>query len=604
MGTSYQSGYWGWRRTARARSALVALFAFCLLAVVGRAATFTASLDRDRITMGERATLSLSIDGGSLQSEPTPPEVLNLQIVYIGPESKFSVINGQVSSSVTYHYTLVPRQPGDYTLPAITIDVGGEKLSSQPLTLKVSKASAPSPDAINAGTQLAFLKLVLPKKQVYVGETFTAQLQLYVINNARIGGFQLTPITADGFNVGKMAEGQRRAVQVGNGAYTIIPLHLVLTAIKAGSFTLGPVTATMVLELPTNNRQRDAFDPFGMFNRTEQRQVPLATEAEAVQSLPVPREGAPADFTGAVGSYTMTMTAGPTNVAAGDPITVRIQISGRGSLDSLTLSDQPGWHDFKAYPPTTKVETSDPLGIQGTKTFEQLITPQNADIKAIPPVSFSFFDPDEKKYRTLMQPAVPLTVRPGGSAPVPTVAGVSRGTGQDNTPPTQDIVPIKQHLGVVGQANVPLVQQPWFVALQGVPLLAFVSAAFWRKRTDNLANNPRLRRRRQVARIVREGLQQLRPLAQENKSDEFFATVFRLLQEQLGERLDAPASSITEAVIEERLRPAGVAQPVLAKLQELFQTCNLARYAPVKSSQELAAIVPKVERVLGELQKD
>ena len=34
-------------------------------------------------------------------------------------------------------------------------------------------------------------------------------------------------------------------------------------------------------------------------------------------------------------------------------------------------------------------------------------------------------------------------------------------------------------------------------------------------------------------------------------SDQFFATLSRLLQEQLGERLDLPASAITEAVIEE-----------------------------------------------------
>src|SRR5207248_5193505 len=102
---------------------------------------------------------------------------------------------------------------------------------------------------------------------------------------------------------------------------------------------------------------------------------------------------------------------------------------------------------------------------------------------------------------------------------------------------------------------------------------------------------------------VREGLVQLRELASEQKSDEFFGTQFHLLQEQLGERLDLPASSITEAVIEEHLRPRGVAEPTLTQLHELFQTCNLARYAPIKTSQELAAIIPKFDAVVRELQK-
>jgi hypothetical protein len=83
-------------------------------------------------------------------------------------------------------------------------------------------------------------------------------------------------------------------------------------------------------------------------------------------------------------------------------------------------------------------------------------------------------------------------------------------------------------------------------------------------------------------------MKDLQRLAAENNSDEFFATMFRLLQEQLGERLDCPASAITEAVIEEKLRPRGAGEGMLNELRELFQMCNLVRYAPIKSSQELA----------------
>jgi hypothetical protein len=138
--------------------------------------------------------------------------------------------------------------------------------------------------------------------------------------------------------------------------------------------------------------------------------------------------------------------------------------------------------------------------------------------------------------------------------------------------------------------------------MQAIPALAFVSALFWRRQTERLANNPRLRRQRQVAQIVRDGLAQLRHCASRNQGDEFFATLFRLLQEQLGERLDLPATAITEAVIEERLRPRGVPEAILAPLQEQFQTCNVARYAPVKSSEELAAIIPRFEAVLRQVQ--
>ena len=574
---------------------------FLVLSTALQAATLKASLDRDTITFGESATLTLTFEGGEPQTGPDLPAVPNLQIASLGTSRQMTFINGQSSSTVSFNFRVMANQPGDYTIPAITTSVGNEKLASQPLSLKVLKPTAPPAAALNSGTQLAFLKLTLPKKELYVGETVMAQLDLYVNNRVqKIAGFQMTSFTADGFNTGKLVQGQNRQVQIGNAVYSVVPLYFSLRATKPGALSMGPLTAEAVLELATPGRQRDFMDPWGIFSRGEQRQVPLATEPQPVQVLPLPRENAPATFNGAVGSYTMTMTAGPTNIAVGEPITVKIQISGRGWPDSLTLPEQTEWRDFNTYPPTSKVDLKDSLGIQGTKSFELVVAPQHIETKALPPFSFSFFDPDQKAFRTLTQPAVPLVVRPGGSAVAPTAVTTIR-NGQDNPPPSQDIVPNKQRLGSVAQIGLPLVQQRWFLALQTVPVLAFVSSVLWRRRADKLANNPRLRRQRQVARVIRDGLGQLRKFAAANKSEEFFALLMRLLQEQLGEGLDLPASAITEAVIEERLRPLGVPETTLGPLQELFQTCNLARYAPIKTSQELAALVPKLEGVLAEL---
>ena len=166
----------------------------------------------------------------------------------------------------------------------------------------------------------------------------------------------------------------------------------------------------------------------------------------------------------------------------------------------------------------------------------------------------------------------------------------------------QDIVHIKPRMGTLAQIHAPLVRQPWFLALQALPVFALIGTILWRKRVESLANNPRLRRQRQVAQLIRSGLEDLHRFAEEKDSDRFFATLFRLLQEQIGERLNLPATAITEAVIEEQLRPRKVPETVLTPLQELFQTCNFARYAPIKTSQELAAIIPKLETTLRDLQ--
>jgi len=598
------------------------LLAVCFAVVAGtiRAATFTASLDRDTIMLGESARLSLTFTEAN-PSAPSIPPVPNLQISYVGQSRQDTIINGQVSSSVSHTFSVVPRQDGEFTIPAMTIKVGNEMLSSPALKLKVVKPGAPSQESIDSGAQLAYMKLVVPKKQVYLGETLVGELQLYF--NSRLtgrGNPQLTAFPAEGFTLGKMAEGQQRQVQVGNAVYSMIPVAVPIRPIKTGSMTLGPVTAIVVVELPGQNRRRDpVFDQFGfrdMFGRGgEQRQLTLATEAMEIQALPLPAEGAPREFSGAVGQFRLAVSAGPTNVGVGDPITVRVQIAGRGALDNLSLPEQTAWKDFRTYPPTSKVETTDQLGLEGMKTFEQVVVPEKADITQLPELSFGYFDPEAKAYRVLKHPAMALVVRPAGSVVMPTIAG-NQNRETDQPPPVQDIVSIKQRFGTTAQLSAPLITRPWFLALQGVPALAWLAVVGWRKRADQLARNPRLRRQRQVAQTIQKGLADLRahalnkPVGDEvtsrvptgtNNSDDFFALMFRLIQEQLGERLDLPASAITEAVIEERLRPAKVEERVIKELDWLFQACNQARYAPVRSSTELNALIPRLESVLREV---
>jgi hypothetical protein len=581
---------------------VILFFAACLLIASGRAASFIASLDRDTITLGEQATLSLTFEGGQSKNVPTPG-VSGLQITQIGNSQNFSIVNGAMSSTVTVTFSVTARQAGEFTIPALAADVNGKELSTAPLKLIVTKAGAPSAAAVNSGSEVAFLKFAFPKNKIYIGEPEVGQLELYLRNDVQnFGNFQLTGALTDGFSAGKIAElqSQRRRVQVGNRVYTVIPLAVPLTAIRAGALTLGPFTASVVVVLPSQNDGGDSFIR-QFFNQGEQKSVTLATEPVSVESMQLPEQNKPANFTGAVGNFTMTATAGPTNVTAGDPITVRVQISGNGALDAVTLPAQDAWHDFKTYPPTTKFEPSDQFGFQGTKTFEQIISPQNSDVHELPPLTFSFFNPADGHYHTLTQAAVPLVVKAVGASPMPTLAANKNATPENQTP--QDILPIKEKPGTLAMKSSPLVAQPVFLAVQAVPVLAFLAAFIWRKRTDNLANNPRLRRQRAVAALIASGMDDLKKYAAANQPDEFFALIFRLLQEQLGERLDCPASAITENVIDEHAVLRNAPTTTQAGLRELFQLCNQARYAPVRGTSELNSVAAKFEETIGELQE-
>ncbi len=589
----------------RRRISICLVVFLCLGALVfssatARAASFTASLDRDTIALGEQATLSLTFEGGQSKNVPTP-NVPGLQITQIGTSQNMSFINGAMSSTVTVTFSVTPQRAGEFTIPALTADVNGQQLATAPIKLTVTAASAPSAAAVSSGNEVAFLKFDFPKNKIYIGEPVVGQLELYLRDDVQnFGNFQLTGAPTDGFSPGKITElqSQRRRVQVGNRVYTVIPLAVPLTAVRAGALTLGPFTASAVVVLPSQNRGGDFFQ---FFNQGEQKQVTLATDPVNVESLPLPEQNKPANFTGAVGDFTMTATAGPTNVTVGDPITVRVQISGRGALDAVTLPAQDAWRDFKTYPPTTRLDTGDQFGFQGTKTFEQIISPQNSDVHELPALSFSFFNPDDGQYHTLTQAAMPLVVKAAGASPMPVLAANKNPAPENQTP--QDILPIKDNPGTLVTKSSPLVARPAFLTAQAVPVFAFLAAFIWRKRADNLANNPRLRRQRAVAALIVSGMDDLKKYAAENKPDEFFALLFRLLQEQLGERLDCPASAITENVIEEHAVLRGAPKTTLDGLRELFRLCNQARYAPVRGTSELNSVAEQFGKTIAELQE-
>ena len=571
-------------------------FVALLLAASVHAAKFTASLDRESIVLGETVTLKLEFEGANPGGMPQLPAIPGLRVNGGLSSGSSSTIGPEGQTSVTwFSVPLAATQPGEFTIPAFQLELAGQKLSSTPLKLKVLREDPISPPA-ELQMKPAFLWVTLPKDECYVGETMIAELRLYIRPGVRnIDGFAPPLPQGDGITSGKnWTSGGQMQRQVGERKFSVLSMFCAITAVKTGPIKISPFNTSVVLNPPPN-------DPFGFFQRPrDTEQVPLTTGEKEFRALRLPAENVPPGFNGAVGNYTMNVMASPTNVATGDPVTVRVQISGRGALESLALPPQ-DWKNFKDYPPTANVETSDVLGIQGTKSFEQIVSPESAELKEIPPFTFSYFDPEAKQYRTLTHPPTPLIVRPGGNTTIPAIA--VKGAATEPTAATQDIVHIKPRLGSLKRVGPPLIRQPWFIGVNCVPVLAWLVAIGYRKRADSFANNPRLRRQRQVAQIVREGLTELRQHAAANESDKFFATLFRLMQEQLGERLNCPASAITEAVVDEKLRPRAVPDEMLSELHELFQMHNLARYAPVQSSRELAAMIPRVENALARLQE-
>ena len=571
----------------------LAVIFLLLLSSAAHAVTFSASLDRNAIRVGEQAVLTLRFDGGQPSGVPRLPDVPNLRFQGPGQSQQISIINGQRTASLLLTYSVTASQPGDYTIPAFVAPVAGAMLPSQPLALKVHPAAAKLPDT-ETYRQFTFVRLRAGKTNAFVGEPFAIEVRLYF---TAAGEIQMPSLQGDGFTLAPFQH-QQGQEQVGNAIYRVIAFRSVATPVKAGKLALGPAQCAFNLHIRVGGNE--AFD---FFNRGVRAQaVTILSEPLTVDVQPLPAEGRPADFNGAIGSFGMSASVAPVDVAVGDPVTVRVQISGRGGLDGLQMPPLNLGEAFKSYPPSATTDAPDPLAMAGTKKFEQVVQPQSADVKELPAFSFSFFDPEARAYRTLRQPATPLRVRAAAASAAPTVVMTTTNAAAAAAAATE-LVHIKPHLGLVVVADASVLRRPAWWAVTGGPFALWLALLARRKQAEKLANNPRLRRRREVEKLVNAGLAELRQQAGAAQAEPFFANLFRLLQEQLGERLDLPASAITEEVLDERLKGIGASAELCASLHALFQACNAARYAPVREVGELTKLAEQFASAVAELRK-
>lgn len=560
-------------RSVWAAAGLVLWLGVALLSAM--AATVDLRLATTNLSVGQTIELQVVIENGAPRAVPRI-EVPGLQIQYVGPSQVMQIINGQTIQQITLNYQLTAPQAGRFVIPPVRVLVDGQWLVTQPVAIKVAEMDA---SILN---QQAFIRLHLPRTNLYAGELAVVTVDVYAVAEQQGTPEWSTP----GFTAGPWQPQRPQMVTFGGRNFVVHRYQTYVLAHQPGRWELGPVRFTA--RLPAPNARRSIF-----FNEIlDWRQVVVTNAPLPVQVQPLPPD-APPHFAGAIGAVQMRVTASPTNVAIGDPITVKVELSGENLLlDTLRLPEQPAWSAFKVYPPTSKLENTGPLGLGGRKIFEQVVVPQSTETRLLPPFQLSYFDPERGQYQTLRGPEFALVVRPS--------AGVTPFLPVEETN-SVSLVAIKPHLGALAPAAPPLPQRPWFWALQLAPLLLFAGSCAWRRRREHLAANPRLRRQRETDRLVARGLAELKQLAQAQKTDAFYSTLFRLLQERLGERLDLPASAITEAVIEERLRPAVNEAPWLTDLGQLFQACNQARYAPQATPAELSTIYKQAGEVLHAL---
>ena len=574
-------------------------FSFALLFTANALGqSVSASLDRATTTVGESINLSINCTNFTPSSQPILPSISGLRFSSAGTSRKFQLGGGGRTSTYTFNILVTPLKPGNYSISPIQVRHETRLFKPKPLKLLVLPAGE-KPKPGNNQSQNAYVRLLPTKTTAYVGEVIPVEIQLFFIDGVNV---QMPELIADGFNIAPFPKHKQTRMQKGNQIYQVLTFRTTATPLKAGKLQLGPVKQGMVLRVRQKQNRRSPFNNSfdGIFTRYQQVPVTLEAKAQTITVKPLPTANKPASFNGAVGRYTMQAKASPLEVTVGDPVTLNIQISGQGAIDSLNLPKL-DWPSFKSYEPSVTTNKNNPLGLLGTRTFEQVVIPESDKITEVPRIEFSFFDPVTAQYRVLAKGPLPLKVNPSDEPIAPMVGGnTARETSEPDSPPQTDILTIQHHLGSLGQA-LPLVARPNFWLLQSIPLLLWLGALLWRRKTNALANNPRLRRKRQVAERTRAGLAKLDNLAKQEETAEFHAELADLLREQLGLRLDIPAEGITADIVHSPAASNKLDEGTRSDIRKLFAASDQATYARSQTTGELNANLALLKEVFSAL---
>ena len=353
---------------------------------VAQDATFTASVDKNPVGMGDQFTLSLVLTSAGMGAGK------NLQLpdlgrfrVMSGPNQSQSMqfINGAVSSSLTYSYVLQPKEIGKFTIGGASIEVGGKVYTTTPFVLEVVKG-APKPRQeqnvqVDAKSQIGdnlFIRAVVDKSHVIQGEQINLSFKLYTRISVANYGIERNP-SMTGFWTEDIEIPKNIALStetINGKQYRVgIIRRIALFPTQSGTLEISPMEVQTTVHV--QSRSLDPFDsffrdPFGQTFAYKTRSEPVKIKVD-----PLP-PGAPVGFKGAIGRFTMRTTVDKTDAKTNEPLSLKVSISGTGNIKVLESPEVDLPRDFEQYSP----KVSDNINrqedrISGTKTFEYLLIP-------------------------------------------------------------------------------------------------------------------------------------------------------------------------------------------------------------------------------------
>ncbi|HZK09179.1 MAG TPA: BatD family protein [Bacteroidales bacterium] len=578
------------------------------------------------VTAGERFQLNYKInaEGANFRG----PNITDFQMLS-GPNTSTSssvqIVNGQVSrkSEYVFSYILQAVTDGTFTIPPATIVVDGKSYTSNSIQVKVTKNAAAQQGSgqqksgeATTSTDDLFLRAQISNSTPYQGEQVVITYKLYTslpisnINTSEINSFP-------GFwskDLFQNIKEYPQSREVINGQEFVVAevKKLALFPQRSGQIVIEPGMLECVAQIRSASR-RNSSDPFfdSFFNdpffnsRYQNVEKKLTSNSLKIDVKPLPTQNKPADFSGAVGSFTFESELTSGEVKTNEPVTLRFKLKGRGNIELIDAPKVAFPPDFEVYDPEISNNIQVNLsGVSGTRTFEYLIIPRNPGSYTIKSVPFSYFDVSSQKYVSLNTPPYDISVSKGdgqttqinyqGGTNQTDIQYIGRDIRHIKLPPYQ-LRPIGTYFFRSSLYN---------LLMLAIAIISIVILIVWR-RTVRRRSDVAMMRTRKATKVSRRRLKLAATYLKEKKEIVFYNEISRALWGYMSDKLNIPPAELSMDNVREILSRRNVNPEIADQFIETLNSTEYARFAPGEKSEvmdkvyhEALDVITKIEREL------
>ena len=574
----------------------------------------------DVVVSGDQVRLVFTVNSQDIK-DFRAPSIKGFDVL-MGPsrsqQSSIQIINGKrtSNSSTAFTYILLAGNPGTYTIPAASVEVNGEKVFSNAISIKVlpqdqtsgnsgnnGGGSASSSRSQAAGSRISsndlFITATASKTTVHEQEAILLTYKVYTVVNLR----QLYGKMPDlkGFHTQEVELPQQKTFTLehykGRNYNTTVWSQYVLFPQQTGKLEIPSITFDGVVAQQTISD--DPFDAFFNGGGYVEVKKKITTPKVVINVQPLPAK--PAGFSGAVGEFKLASSINATDVKTNDAVTIKLTLSGTGNMKLIGTPEVKFPQDFEIYDPKVtddyKLTNS---GLTGTKTFEYLAIPRHAGNFTIPAIEFTYFDLKSNSYKTLKTEAYNLKVAKGqGNAD----QVISDFTNKESVKMQgKDIRFIK-----LGDSSL-RPKGDFFFGTVGyylcylIPLLLFVVfAVIYRQKALENANVAKVKTKK-ANKVATRRMKLAGKLLAENKKNEFYDEVLKALWGYISDKLSIPVSQLSKDNIEAELTNYGVQEALIAEFIGVLNECEYARYAPGNENEAMDKVYSASVEVISKME--